>query len=367
MGKDSGIEWTDHTFNSWRGCSKVSPACAHCYAMELVNRFSGDFLGRRVVAAEKYWREPLKWNENAKKLGTRHRVFCASLADVFESWDGPIHNHKDEQLYSAWHHAQPDWVASSSPCEGDPLTIDDVRQRLFELIDATPYLDWLVLTKRPENILKMWPTWPKGFPSDGSGGHGSGSRYLKNVWLGTTVENQEQADKRIPELLKCRDLTPVLFLSCEPLLGPVDLNQSWKLHRGDGFRLNRNQYHAECPTRGIDWVIVGGESGKEARPMNPVWAESLRDQCNAARVPFFFKQWGEWMEGINFGRDEGNYNETAIGVFPESKYETHIWTDGDEYDEGDRNPEEAVSVKVGKKLAGRLLDGELFSQFPIVG
>jgi protein gp37 len=393
MAENSGIEWTDHTFNPWQGCSKVSPACKNCYAMELVNRYGGDFLGRRVVAADSGWKKPLKWNKQANlmvecdecrhryilpegmeesfcsKCGNptadtvRPRVFCASLADVFEDWDGPIHNHKGEQLF--WSHARMPhesrwhWITASH-CAGneEPVSMSDVRRRLFELIDATPNLDWLLLTKRPENIEKMWPTWPKGFPSDGSGGHGSGSRYLKNVWLGTTVENQEQADKRIPELLKCLDLSPVLFLSCEPLLGPVDLNQSWKLHRGDGFRLNRNQYHGECPTRGIDWVIVGGESGKDARPMHHVWAESLRDQCQAASVPFFFKQWGEWIPGTNFGRDEGNYNETDIGVFPESKYETHLW------DEDDRQHEELVSVKVGKKRAGRLLDGKEHSQFP---
>jgi protein gp37 len=356
MGKSTGIEWCDATFNPIRGCSKVSPACKNCYAMELVNRFGGDFLGRRVVAAEKYWKDPLKWNEQARKSGTRVRVFCASLADVFESWDGPIHDHNGTQLYK-----HPfGWTDVESNM---PLTMDDVRGRLFDLFDATLNLDWLLLTKRPENILKMWPTWPKGFPSDGSGGHGSGSRYLKNVWIGTTVENQEQADKRIPELLKCRDLSPVLFLSCEPLLGPVDLDrESMSFCNVEGSLVNGECEHSLCRPRTyldyIDWIIVGGESGKDARPMNPAWAESLRDQCEAAGVPFFFKQWGEWIPGTNFGRDDGNYNETAIGVFPESKYETHLW------DEDNRQHEELVSVKVGKKRAGRLLDGKEFSQFP---
>lgn len=378
MAENSGIEWTDHTFNPWQGCSKVSPACKNCYAMELVNRYGGDFLGRRVVAAESGWKKPLKWNKQANlmvecdecrhryilpegmeesfcsKCGNptahtvRPRVFCASLADVFEDWDGHIRDHKGDLLYRVSSGFSTEKFRDTGE-RRHVLSMDDVRRRLFELIDATPNLDWLLLTKRPENILKMWPNRTL---CDAPGGLGLiQTRSRPNVWLGTTVENQEQADKRIPELLKCRELSPVLFLSCEPLLGPVDLRPALWLE-DQYFKLRKT-----FPTS-INWVIVGGESGKEARPMHHVWAESLRDQCQAASVPFFFKQWGEWIPGTNFGRDEGNYNETDIGVFPESKYETHLW------DEDDRQHEELVSVKVGKKRAGRLLDGQEHSQFP---
>ena len=382
MAENTGIEWTDHTFNPWQGCSKVSPACTNCYAMELVNRYGGDFLGRRVVAAESGWKKPLKWNREAERLidasyhnhrfaedldveliePQRPRVFCASLADIFEDYSGQMSHSSGIPM---WRMHKPNghehqWGAGhvlDDPNSGTPLTMSDVRRRLFQLIDATPNLDWLLLTKRPENIGRFWfdPDSLNGFP------------HRPNVWLGTTVENQQQADKRIPELLKCRDLSPVLFLSCEPLLGPVDLTRC-VLSKSDApsrgkpdCSINALQgwYGTSSDERAkIDWVIVGGESGKEARPMHPDWVEDLRRQCGAARVPFFFKQWGEWLPGTNFGRDEGNYNETSIGTFPESKHETHRWN------EDDCHHEELVSVKVGKKKAGRLLDGKEYSEFP---
>ena len=347
MGQNSGIEWTDHTFNPWMGCSKVSPACKNCYAERDFDHRYGKVKwgphGNRVLTSISNWNKPLKWNREAgfcKHCGymvnpeiqacskcfapaIRPRVFCASLADVFEDWTRPIVGGDGQQLFfqvdRQWKNVLPANLAKGG--SGDyPVTMDDVRRRLFSLIDATPNLDWLLLTKRPENIRRMWPTWPSGFAHDGSDGHGSGSRYLKNVWIGTSVENQEYADTRIPELLKCRDLSPVLFLSCEPLLGPVDLNQSWRIHRGDGWKLNRNQYAAECPTSGIDWVIAGGESGPEARPTCANWFRSLRDQCQAANVPFHFKQWGEFDEH---------------------------------------------QKRIGKKAAGRLLDGLTHDGFPI--
>ena len=148
--KNSGIEWTHHTFNAWIGCRKVSPACKHCYAETLTNRFGGDFAGTRRLTTDAYWRQPIQWNREAEKSGTRPRVFCASLADVFEDWDGHIHDAKGEIV---WHEAA-----------GLTLDMDAVRDRLFDLIIDTPYLDWLLLTKRPENI---WDMWPKLF--DGKG------------------------------------------------------------------------------------------------------------------------------------------------------------------------------------------------------
>lgn len=273
MAENSKIEWTHHTFNPWRGCTKVSGGCKNCYAETMSKRNPatlgvwGDN-GTRVVAAESYWKQPLKWNRDAEKAGERRRVFCASLADVFE--DHPA--------------IMPGW-----------------RARLGKLILDTPYLDWLLLTKRIENVYRMLPdfwinfTEPYGMPA--------------NVWLGTTVENQEQADKRIPELLKIP--AAVRFLSCEPLLGAINLR---RVSDGSGFHFNalsakhgvgltvRADWREAIDRQGsygvaesVDWVIAGGESGTGARPCHPDWIRSLRDQCQAAGVAFHFKQWG----GVN--------------------------------------------------------------------
>lgn len=307
MGKDSKIEWTDHTFNPWRGCTKVSAGCAHCYAESFSRRNPGVLGvwgdgGTRVIASESKWREPIAWNRAAheevykytleerqagRHLLTRPRVFCASLADVFE----------------------------------DRQELIEPRRRLFRLIDSTPFLDWLLLTKRPENISRLWPENPnidiseEGEPyhihlegrncdaTEGDCCWGSGwlpnpypipsDSYRPNVWLGTSVENQEQADKRIPELLKIP--AAVRFLSMEPLLGPVDL-----LQLSPGYGLNVDALHGESwsgshqHTGGprLDWVIVGGESGPGARPMHTDSARSLRDQCREAGVAFYMKQMG---------------------------------------------------------------------------
>jgi protein gp37 len=238
--------------------------------------------------------------------------------------------------------------------------MDDVRARLFKLIDATPNLDWLILTKRPENILKMWPT-----EDDGAGGRlakaimGTGMkgklvRRRDNVWLGCSVENQEYANQRIPELLKCRDLSPVLFLSCEPLLGPVDLmsiqvpspiggigedahdDDLIDCINGDVFSGEFARITGHGPT--IDFVITGGESGPNARPSHPNWFRSLRDQCDAANVPFHFKQWGEWSPYDRGGVDAAELAEAGSLDLP--------------------------MVRYGKKLAGRLLDGVTHDGFP---
>ena len=238
MGKNSKISWTDHTFNPWWGCVKVSDGCKHCYAEIGAKRFSGepgDLWGpgsNRRFFGDVHWDKPKHWNRQAQKEGVRHKVFCASYADVFE-------NRED---------------------------LDNPRVRLFELIEDTPHLDWLLLTKRPENVnsfINISNSFRGGIPN--------------NVWLGTTVENQEMANKRIPILLGIP--ASVLWLSVEPMLGPIDLKggheEVWPL--------------AESR---IAWVIVGGESGRNPRPMAPNWARQVRDDCKAAGVPFFFKQFG---------------------------------------------------------------------------
>jgi protein gp37 len=243
MGENSAIGWTDHTFNPWTGCTKVSEACRNCYAESWAKRTGivqwGDNAARRRTS-ESNWKQPLKWNREALIAGKRRRVFCASLADVFEE--------RDE--LRPW------------------------RRDLFSLIKQTPQLDWLLLTKRPENILRML--------SESVQKTSLGRGPLSNVWLGTTLESQGHA-RRIDRLVNCRGAARTLFLSCEPLLGPLDLFD-WLHAVDDTQSFDYNM--------GIDWVICGGESGPKHRPLNLDYARSLRDQCVDAGVPFFFKQHG---------------------------------------------------------------------------
>lgn len=262
MAENSKIEWTDHTFNPWIGCSKVSAGCKNCYAETLMDKRYGRVQwgdnGTRVRTSDANWRKPLTWAKKARATGTRPRVFCSSLADVFE----------DRPELEVW------------------------RDDLFQLIADTPELDWLILTKRPENIERMMnpaPTERVPVPCLGGGD------YLPNVWLGTSVEDQSSADKRIPELLKVP--ARVRFLSVEPLLGPVDFEDVKQTVAPGFFGDCLKWYHmGNCHVKEglhypvINWVIVGGESGPGARPMDPAWGRSIRDQCREAGVPFFMKQ-----------------------------------------------------------------------------
>lgn len=268
MGDVTKIQWCDHTFNPWTGCQKVSPGCANCYAEDWADRFGREFREKRTIAAESTWRQPLKWNREAKAAGVRRRVFCASLGDVFEN--------------------RPELVAP--------------RQRLFELIGATPHLDWLLLTKRPENIVGQWSLWSgyaaggaikAGVPIEDVFTDGRVLGFPRNVWIGTSVEDQAAADTRIPILLQIP--AAVRFLSCEPLIGAVDLNHvqydgtvEYDVLRGTMgvYRPHRGK----CP--GVDWVIVGGESGPGARECHVEWIESIVRQCQMAKVPVFVKQLG---------------------------------------------------------------------------
>lgn len=238
MAETTGISWTDHTQNFWLGCTEVSPACARCYAKALVNgRMGGDFdQRRRTVPAN--WRKPFTWDKAAERAGIRRRVFSLSLGDFF-----------DNQV-------PPEW-----------------RDDAWAVIRATPNLDWQLLTKRPSNIVKMLPPdWGDGYP---------------NVWLGTTVENQAEADRRIPHLLAVP--AAVRFLSCEPLLEPVNLHDPVCRETGSSSDC--------CQCFGLlDWVIIGGESGPGARPMRQEWARDLIGQCRSAGVPVWFKQTGNARE-----------------------------------------------------------------------
>lgn len=295
MGANTGIEWADHTFNPWIGCQAVSAACDHCYAETLVNgRMGGDFATRRRTSARN-WRLPLKWNRDAEIAGRPARVFCASLADVF-----------DNQADPAW------------------------RCDLWDLIWQTPWLTWMLLTKRPMNIAKMLPTKAAGALADWGDG-------WPTVWLGTTVENQEEADRRIPHLLAVPARRR--FVSCEPLLGPVGLKQWFRNDYPGGVYYSPN---------GLHWVISGGESGPEARPSHPDWHRALRDQCARAGVAYFFKQWGDWapasteFDGTHWVGINGGMRPKGCGVWA---------TDAD-------------MRRIGKKAAGGMLDGQLHRDFP---
>lgn len=349
---DTTIEWADKTFNPWIGCQKVSPGCANCYAErdwdKRFGRAKWGPKGTRTITAAANWRQPLKWDREAKRTGRRLRVFCASLADVFEDWGGPITTGKlgevlvQPNLRGAW--GRGNWLpAWPEDMERDPqgwklLTMDDVRVELFKLIESTPNLDWLLLTKRPENIKDKWPK--AGFADIGGPKWLAPLLRFSNVWLGTTTENQEQANERIPDLILSRHLCERTFLSCEPLLGPVDL-----------------------PLRdGIDWVIAGGESGPDARPSHPDWFRSIRDQCQAAGVPFLFKQWGEFQEGSARDADAACVLSNGEVAFPDSLERREAinhklsgrW---DEY-------KPTAMAKVGKKRAGRTLDGQVWNEVP---
>ena len=269
MGQNSKIEWTTHTFNPWWGCLKVSEACKHCYAEAWAKRVGQQVWGQsapRRFFGDPHWSQPLRWDRFAAESGTRPRVFCASMADVFEDRDDLIPH----------------------------------RARLMRLIEATPNLDWLLLTKRPSNVVRL-ASWTDGWPP--------------NVWLGTTVELQKRADELMPVLAEIP--AAVRFISAEPLLGPLDLTP-WL---GDS----------------INWVITGGESGPKARPASPAWFRSLHRQCMAAEVPFHFKQWGDWApgDGLNL-----------------PKRQKAPAQDGTEM------------IRIGKRAAGRILDGREWNGLP---
>lgn len=308
MAENSKIEWTHHTFNPWIGCTKIGPGCDHCYAERMDNRFGGGHWGsgapRRRTSSQN-WKLPLRWNRQAAERGVRYRVFCASLADWLDN------------------EVSIEWLAD-----------------LVDLIRQTPNLDWLLLTKRMGNWKarlervagyagqrgeqeRTWSnTW--GFVFDWL--HG---RPPKNVWIGATVVNQEEADRDIPKLLQ----TPaaVRFLSIEPLLGAIDLKL---MQRAYGFPKHiTSDGQAIGMPQGLHWVIVGGESGPQARPMHPYWVRRLRDQCQLCAVPFFFKQWGEYAPNW--------LNEQGLKVAGSE------WMD-----------------RMGKKSAGRILDGRTWEEVP---
>jgi protein gp37 len=319
MSAQTKIEWCDATFNPWIGCTKVSPGCTNCYAEGESKRRGWAQWGKgkeRHRTSANYWKQPLAWDKRAEardqRSAARPRIFCGSLCDWLDD-EVPI-----------------EWLAD-----------------LLALIHATPNLDWLLLTKRPEN----WNARiHDAFRDDRTGGD---LDYLslwldgdpvQNVWFGVSVEDQTRADERIPLLLQIP--AKIRFLSCEPLLGRVNYLQSC---------FDAGNHLHPYGKSGIDWLICGGESGHGARPMHPDWTRLLRDECRADHIPFFFKQRGEWgifkpFAGGDLGGDmrRGIVQQVrAIG-----EHDGHFRR-GDIY-----------MRRVGKKKAGRLLDGREYSEFP---
>ncbi|MHC2298195.1 DUF5131 family protein [Rhizobium mongolense] len=348
MADETLISWADMTFNPWVGCTRVSPACDGCYAAHLMETRMGRVqwggpgigAGTRELTSVSNWRKPKTWNKKASAEGKRPFVFCSSLADVF-----------DNEVPSEW------------------------RLDLFDLIRATPNLIWLLLTKRPQNIVKLFDEACIG--GELLGGESLADHWPRNAAIGTTVEDQQRADINVPALLAAKAaLSPAFaFLSCEPLLGPINLRGLREFNpqgkpwidalsgavTSGGVPRSRSECGISVTTSWtspkIDWVITGGETDQgahKARPTHPDWFRSLRDQCAAAGIPFHHKQNGEWIPWIP---RKGN---------PDGKPIQHVMQDGSEYYPGNFGSSLQSMIKIGKKLSGRELDGVTHDAFPEV-
>lgn len=291
MGKKTGITWCNSSWNGWFGCEKVSAGCRFCYAEREAQKYGYEIWGpssSRKVLSDKNWNNPIRWNREAERNGIRWKVFTASMGDVFE-------DHKD---------------------------LIEPRKRMWELIRNTPNLDWQLLTKRPENIRSMLPD---GFEKE----------PWQNVWLGTSVESNEYRDRI--EILRSVPAY-VRWLSCEPLIGSV--TDIFPTDPSDNMKRMK---------AGIDWIVVGGESGSSpetARPMNTENARSILRECRAAGAAFFFKQFGNWVD-----------SETAM---------TYLGVDLNECEYPTMTLDGVSYVHMGKKLTGDKLDGIEYKEFPTV-
>lgn len=344
----SPIEWTDATWNPVYGCGRVSEGCRNCYAEGIARRFSGPgkpYEG--LIASGGQWNNKITLREDKLLEPWRwvkpRRIFVNSMSDLF-------------------HESVPfDFIAA-----------------VFAVMSVTTRHTYQVLTKRPQRMLEFFewagrfsPSWVDSdigerisdflpdvewIPATKSrGGYDNcGPLFpFENVWLGVSVEDQATADERIPLLLKAP--AAVRFVSAEPLLGKIDLSHiQFSNERGGLEDWDALQLHGATTgcTAVLDWVIVGGESGRGARPMHPNWVRSLRDQCAEAAVPFFFKQWGEWSP-VQYLDTEGN----PLVKLVDDARETMLGGDGLPY---------ANMRRVGKKLSGRSLDGRTHDAFPEV-
>lgn len=371
MADRTGIEWTDATWNPVRGCARVSDGCRHCYAERVAARFARPGQPYEGLIHQKTggWNGSVMLVPDALQIPWRwtrpRRIFVNSMSDLF---------HPDVPF---------EFIAA-----------------VFFIMSVTTRHTYQILTKRPERMLEFfqWVESGKGVFDDDRisdvgmdhpavralgwepqrgrrGGYDNcgPSWPYANVWMGVSVENQATADARVPFLLQCP--ATVRWISAEPLLGPVDLEQlavpsehdqlrtpgSWEASRFNALRVyDEDRYH-QAPAV-LDWVIAGGESGPGARPMHPDWARSLRDQCAAAGVPFLFKQWGEWSPGSQRGKPDA-------AVLTDGRV-LHDWT-APAMEAANRaapvppcRPE--IMARVGKKCAGRVLDGTIHDEYPAV-
>lgn len=337
MGANSKIGWTDHTFNPWIGCSKVSAGCANCYAEREFGRKPrwANCWGpgkERLRTSDANWKLPLKWDREAAEAGVRRRVFCGSLCDVFE----------------------------------DREDLEVMQMRVLCLTINTPHLDWLFLTKRPASAKKIMNDFyicVARLAKERSGGkidhvpdtwleiNAAKITHHKcpNVWIGVSVEDQATADERIPALLSIP--AALHFFSAEPLLGPLIIDQ----YLGDNYSSLHGGFGP-----GLKWGICGGESGPQARPMHPDWARGLRDQCQGAGVPFYFKQWGEWAQVYDRDIDDPDWGRCDV-IKRETPNGRWMSITGGHGFHNDR----VIRVdRVGKKAAGRLLDGRTWDEVP---
>lgn len=305
----SKIEWTDRTWNPVTGCTKVSQGCKNCYAERMYERFNGKGTFKNITCHTNRLRQPLSWKKPSM-------VFVNSMSDLF---------HEDVPF--------------------------EFINSVFSVMSDVNIHTYQILTKRPQRMLEFyeWKADQFSIPWQPS----------SNVWIGVSIEDQKAADERIPLLLKLP--AAIRFLSCEPLLADVNLKPWIKItNKVDSIEIH-TPFH---------WVIAGGESGPKARPMHPDWARSLRDQCNAASVPFFFKQWGEWLP----------FEETAQAPFyrrssDNEEFDGHVLNFIDlETNEAGKwqgkrwrgfDGSNCSYLKTGKKNAGCLLDGKEYKYFPI--
>ena len=366
--ENSSIEWCDHTFNLWRGCREVSPGCANCYARELSKR-NPAVLGcwgkgaPRVLAKPAYRKKPLRWNQDAAAGRFRECAGCGRREA--RGWDGIGLTRCSTPGCLALSETESSPVrprvfcASLSDWLDEEVSIEWLVH-LLQIVHATPHLDWLMLTKRPQNWQDRTAAAFDFAASNGEPKQAGQMDFLDwlgawthahiapaNVWAGTTVEDQARADERIPLLLSIPGR--VRFLSCEPLLGPVEFSDVTR--RSDAVRVLGHR-----ALEGVHWVICGGESGQYARPMHPEWARSIQRQCQAVGVPFLYKQWGAWLPAKII--DEKTFQVSTPKEHPGPKRpEFYHWHDRFP---GDVN----ISAKVGKEAAGRLLDGRVWNGMP---
>lgn len=381
----STIEWTDYTFNPWKGCQKVSPGCKNCYAEADADKrrkickfgpHKGG--GTRVVTSPANWAKLDKWNREAQAEGVVKKVFVASEADIFEDWDGPMLAGFSEWKGSpleilpdkSWY--IPGFIVRLRRTDARQMTMQDLREQVFRAIEATPWLIYILVTKRPENVMRMVPEhWRPKFP--------------ENVWIVTSVEDQQRAEQRLRHIVHIP--ASVRGLSVEPQIGKIDLSPwmpagfaRWICMRCSKFHATPEDRfgHIACPFCGevdfacgshlgnghpngqpLGWIIQGFESGPEARPYYPGWAMDLRDACASAGVPYLFKQWGQWgpLEGL-----WANSTRTYAWVDEDGEAEIHRLTPSAlESQWQDDGPD---LVKASKKANGRLLEGVEHNAFP---